>query len=64
MRMQQKCSSKRYCVFAKRLNGKAWSDWTQTDDLNVAMCQVAKVRGLGFLGKITDRKERKIITID
>ena len=64
MRMQQKCSGKRYCVFAKRLNGKVWSDWMQSDDINEAMKQVEKVRGLGFLGKVTDREQRKIITSD
>lgn len=64
MRMQQKCNGKRYCVCAKRHNGNAWSTWTDTDDLNEAMKHVAKVRELGFLGKVTDRKERKIITSD
>lgn len=64
MRLREKTASKRYCVFAKRRNGKIWSDWMQSDDLNVAMCQVAKVRELGFLGKITDRREQKIITSD
>lgn len=62
MRMRQKCSGKRYCVFAKRANEKAWSDWTASDDINVAMKQVAKVRELGFLGKVIDR--RKNITSD
>ena len=64
MRLRQKCYGKRYCVYAKRLNGKVWTDWMQTDDLSVAMKQVAKVRELGFLGKVTDRRKRKIITID
>ena len=37
----------------------------KSDDLNVAMEQVEKVRGLGFLGRVTDRKrKRKIITSD
>ena len=62
--MQEK-TAKRYSVSAKRHNGKFWSDWTQTDDLDVAMKQVAKVRELGFLGRVTDRKrKRKIITSD
>ena len=65
MRMRQKCSGKRYCVFAKRKNGNEWSEWMQSDDLNVAMEQVAKVRELGFLGKVIDRKrKRKVITSD
>lgn len=65
MRMRQKCSGKRYCVFAKRRNRNEWTEWTQSDDLNVAMEQVAKVRELGFLGRVTDRKrKRKIITSD
>lgn len=64
MRMRQKCYGKRYCVFAKRRNGDTWSVWTDVDDLNVAMEQVAKVRGLGFLGKVTDRRKQKVITSD
>lgn len=64
MKMQQKCEGKRYCVFAKRQNGNEWSEWMQTDDLIVALYQVAKVRGLGFLGKITDRRKQTIITSD
>jgi hypothetical protein len=64
MTIRQKCSGKRYCVFAKRRNGNEWTVWTDTDDLNKAMKQVAKVRELGFLGKVTDRKKRKIITSD
>lgn len=64
MRMQQKCEGKRYCIFAKRRNGNEWTEWSQSDDLNVALEQVAKVRGLGFLGRVTDRRKRKIITSD
>lgn len=64
MRMNQKCNGKRYCVFAKRRNGNEWTEWTASDDLNVAMDQVAKVRELGFLGKVKDRRKRKIITSD
>ena len=65
MRMNQKCNGKRYCVFAKRRNRNEWTEWTASDDLNVAMEQVAKVRELGFLGRVTDRKrKRKIITSD
>lgn len=64
MRMNQKCNGKRYCVFAKRAYEKAWSDWTASDDINVAMKQVAFVRKLGYLGKVTDRKEQKVITSD
>ena len=65
MRMNQKCNGKRYCVFAKRRNGKDWTEWSSSDDLCVALIQVAKVRGLGFLGRVTDRKrKRKIITSD
>lgn len=64
MRLRQKCYGKRYCVFAKRRNGKMWTEWTQSDDLNVALQQVAKVRALGFLGKVKDRKEQKIIVSD
>lgn len=64
MRMQQKCSSKRYCVFAKRRNGKEWSNWTDSENLITAIKQVEKVRGLGFLAKVTDRRERKVITSD
>lgn len=59
MRMQQKCDGKRYCVFAKRQNGNEWSDWMQSNNLDVAMEQVAKVRELGFLGRVTDRKRKK-----
>ena len=36
----------------------------KSDDLNIAMEQVAKVRALGFLGRVTDRRKRKIITSD
>ena len=64
MRRYEKFAHKRYCVFAKRRNGSEWSVWTDSNDLNVATAQVAKVRGLGFLGKVTDRKKRKIITSD
>ena len=64
MKLHQKCYGKRYCVFAKRIDGKAWTDWTQSDDLSVALEQVAEVRALGFLGKVKDRKEQKIITSD
>ena len=64
MRMQQKCEGKRYCIFAKRRNGNEWTEWSQSNNLNVAMEQVAKVRGLGFLGRVTDRRKRKIITSD
>lgn len=51
MRLHEKCNGKRYCVFAKRINEKTWTAWTQSDDINVAIKQVEKVRGLGFLGK-------------
>ena len=64
MRMQQKCEGKRYCIFAKRRNGNEWTEWTQSGDLIVALKQVKKVRGLGFLGRVTDRRKRKIITSD
>lgn len=62
MRMQEKTAIKRYCVFAQRRNGNEWTEWSQSDDLNVALEQVAKVRELGFLGKVIDR--RKNITSD
>lgn len=62
---KQKWTGKRYCVFAKRRNRSEWTEWSASDDLNVAMEQVAKVRELGFLGKVIDRKrKRKIITSD
>lgn len=64
MRRREKFAHKRYCVFAKRDQGSEWSAWTDSNDLNVATAQVAKVRGLGFLGKITDRRKQKIITSD
>ena len=64
MRRREKFAHKRYCVFAKRCNGSEWSAWTDSNDLNVATAQVEKVRGLGFLGKVTDRKKQKIITSD
>lgn len=64
MRLREKTASKRYCVLAKRRGAKVWSAWTQTDDLDVAMAQLEKIRELGFLGKITDIKEQKIITSD
>lgn len=64
MTMQEKCSIKRYCIFAKRRNRNEWTEWSTSNDLIVALKQVKKVRGLGFLGKVTDRRERKIITSD
>ena len=64
MRMRQKCAGKRYCVFAKRKNGTEWTEWMQSNDLNIAMEQVAKVRALGFLGRVKDRKRKNIITSD
>ena len=64
MRRYEKFAHKRYCVFAKRRNGREWSAWMDSESLNVATAQLAKVRGLGFLGKVTDRKKRKIITSD
>lgn len=65
MKMREK-TVKRYCVFAKRKNENTWTDWTQLNDLNKAMEQVAKVRELGFLGRVTDRKRKriKILTSD
>lgn len=64
MKLRQKCYGKRYCICAKMVNENAWSEWTQSDDINVAMKQVEKIRELGFLGKVTDRNQRKIITTD
>lgn len=63
MTMHEKTEAKRYCVYAKRSNGKSWTDWMQTDDLAIATEQIEKIRSLGFLGKITDRKEHKIILV-
>ena len=64
MRKKKKWSGKRYCVFAKRQNENDWSDWIQTDDLKTAKEKIEKVRELGFLGQITDRKKQKIIMSD
>lgn len=63
MTLHEKTESKRYCVDAKRVDGKSWTDWMQTDDLDIATEQIEKIRSLGFLGKITDRKEHKIILV-
>ena len=55
---------RRYCIFAKRKNATEWSVWTDANTLKVAKEHLERVRELGFLGNITDRRKQKIIISD
>lgn len=64
MRLHEKCNRKRYCIFAKRVGGKSWTEWAQTDNKVFSMEQVNKIRELGFLAKLFDRKKKKVLISD
>lgn len=64
MKIHQKFFPKRYYIYAKRKDGKLWSEWTQVDELGLALEQVDKVRELGFLAKCVDKKTLEIICED
>lgn len=64
MKKRKKYSGRRYCIFAKRDNTNDWSLWTDANTLNLAKGHLEKVRELGFLGKITNRRTQKVIISD
>lgn len=61
MRIHQKFKGKRYYIYARREDCKNWADWTQTNDIDVAMKQVEKIRGLGFLAKLVDKRPIEVL---
>ena len=64
MTIHQKLCEKRYDIYARREDCKHWTDWTQTNDIDVAMKQVEKIRGLGFLAKLVDKRPIEVLVDD
>ena len=57
-------SEKRYAIYARRDEGEAWTDWCQVCDLMRAFEHAESIRRLGFMAKINDRREKKVILKD
>lgn len=64
MKLHQKICGKRYYIYARREDCKNWTDWTQTNDIDVAMKQVEKIRSLGFLAKLVDKRPIEVLVDD
>lgn len=53
---KSKNQEKRYRVEAKRYPAnKEWTEWIDTDDYNVAVQHLDKIKELGYCGRIVDR---------
>ena len=64
MRIHQKFRGKRYYIYARRREYGGWTDWIQTNDIDVAMKQVKKIRELGFLAKLVDKRPIEVLVDD
>ena len=64
MKIHQKFCGKRYYIYARREDCKNWTDWTQTNDVDVAMKQVENIRGVGFWAKLKDRELNEVLIED
>lgn len=50
---------KKYKIEAKRRNSSEdWSDWTSTDDYDVAVFHTKKIRKLGYVARIVEVKPK------
>jgi hypothetical protein len=54
----------RYAIYAKREDEEYWTDWCQVSDLPRALEHAESIRRLGFMAKINDRHEKKVILKD
>ena len=64
MKIHQKFCGKRYYIYARRKEYGSWSDWNQTNDIDFAERQVERVRELGFLAKLVDKRTIEILVDD
>ena len=54
----------RYAIYARRIDETNWTDWCQVCDLMKAFEHAESIRRLGFMAKINDRREKKVILKD
>lgn len=54
----------RYAIYARRVDETNWTDWCQVENLSRAFEHAESIRRLGFMAKINDRHEKKVILKD
>jgi hypothetical protein len=64
MRIHQKAKGKRYYIYARRKEYGGWTEWNQTNDIDFAKRQVERVRELGFLAKLVDKRPIEVLVND
>ena len=55
---------KRYLIFARRTNKEKWTDWTAVRSIYRAYLVMIKINDAGFLGKIYDSREKRVLKED